>query len=255
MIDIIFSFFPQYCFARIIFAIFFNGNIKKSCDQNEFTKTACEEAGIIYCEDVLTYDAGGIGDHLFRSGLLILLYFAILGLIEWNEGTMLIKRIAGNVFGGTSTRKTVQDSEAEIQFEDDSDVINIAKKINANANELTKQHSLVVNNLEKSYSGFQAVKGVSFMVKPNSCFGLLGPNGAGKTSTFKMLTGEESVSKGEAFINGLEIQKDRFGSLREFGYCPQFDALLQQLTGRETLYLYGRLRGVPENILPKVKMF
>ena len=67
-----------------------------------------------------------------------------------------------------------------------------------------------------------------------------------------MLTGEESVSKGEAFINGLEIQKDRFGSLREFGYCPQFDALLQQLTGRETLYLYARLRGVPEKVLPKV---
>lgn len=67
-----------------------------------------------------------------------------------------------------------------------------------------------------------------------------------------MLTGEESVSKGEAFINGLEIQKDRFGSLREFGYCPQFDALLQQLTGRETLYLYARLRGVPEKVLPKM---
>ena len=31
------------------------------------------------------------------------------------------------------------------------------------------------------------------------------------------------------------------------GYCPQFDALIDQMTGRETLTMYARLRGVPEN--------
>ena len=30
------------------------------------------------------------------------------------------------------------------------------------------------------------------------------------------------------------------------GYCPQFDALIDQMTGRETLTMYARLRGVPE---------
>ena len=33
------------------------------------------------------------------------------------------------------------------------------------------------------------------------------------------------------------------------GYCPQFDALLEKLTVQETLYMYGRLRGVPESRL------
>jgi ABC-type multidrug transport system ATPase subunit len=33
------------------------------------------------------------------------------------------------------------------------------------------------------------------------CFGLLGVNGAGKTSTFKMLTGDTSVTSGEAYLN------------------------------------------------------
>ena len=28
------------------------------------------------------------------------------------------------------------------------------------------------------------------------------------------------------------------------GYCPQYDALIDQLTGRETLVLFARLRGV-----------
>lgn len=36
------------------------------------------------------------------------------------------------------------------------------------------------------------------------------------------------------------------------GYCPQFDALLEQMTGRETLTMYARLRGVPEDNIKAV---
>ena len=37
------------------------------------------------------------------------------------------------------------------------------------------------------------------------------------------------------------------------GYCPQFDAISDLLTGREHLELYARLRGVPEESVTKVK--
>ncbi len=33
------------------------------------------------------------------------------------------------------------------------------------------------------------------------------------------------------------------------GYCPQFDAVTDEMTVRETLYMYGRLRGVKEQEL------
>lgn len=36
------------------------------------------------------------------------------------------------------------------------------------------------------------------------------------------------------------------------GYCPQFDAINDLLTGREHLELYARLRGVPEESVTKV---
>jgi len=36
------------------------------------------------------------------------------------------------------------------------------------------------------------------------------------------------------------------------GYCPQFDALIDQMTSRETLHMYGRLRGVKEEQLKMV---
>lgn len=34
---------------------------------------------------------------------------------------------------------------------------------------------------------------------------------------------------------------------QNLGYCPQFDAIDELLTGREHLEFYARLRGVPEN--------
>lgn len=50
-----------------------------------------------------------------------------------------------------------------------------------------------------------AVNKVSFAVRAKECFGLLGVNGAGKTFIFKMLTGEEPITSGNAFIRGFNI--------------------------------------------------
>uniref|UniRef100_A0A8C6UEZ0 ABC transporter domain-containing protein n=1 Tax=Neogobius melanostomus TaxID=47308 RepID=A0A8C6UEZ0_9GOBI len=80
-----------------------------------------------------------------------------------------------------------------------------------------------------------------------ACFGLLGINGAGKTTTFKMLTGDIPVSAGEAFLNGYSIRTEMRDVHQNLGYCPQFDAINDLLTGQEHLEFYARLRGVPEN--------
>ena len=36
---------------------------------------------------------------------------------------------------------------------------------------------------------------------------------------------------------------------QRMGYCPQFDALLDHMTGREMLVMYARLRGIPERLI------
>lgn len=64
-----------------------------------------------------------------------------------------------------------------------------------------------IENLTKVYKSRKigrilAVDRLCLGVRPGECFGLLGVNGAGKTSTFKMLTGDESTTGGEAFVNG-----------------------------------------------------
>ncbi|XP_030594647.1 phospholipid-transporting ATPase ABCA1b isoform X2 [Archocentrus centrarchus] len=83
-------------------------------------------------------------------------------------------------------------------------------------------------------------------IPPGECFGLLGVNGAGKTTTFKMLTGDTMVTSGEAFLAGKSILREIEEVHRKMGYCPQFDAINELLTGREHLELYAILRGVPE---------
>uniref|UniRef100_A0A8C2D8D4 ATP-binding cassette, sub-family A (ABC1), member 2 n=1 Tax=Cyprinus carpio TaxID=7962 RepID=A0A8C2D8D4_CYPCA len=109
---------------------------------------------------------------------------------------------------------------------------------------------LKIDNLTKVYKSRKmgrilAVDRLCLGVRPGECFGLLGVNGAGKTTTFKMLTGDESTTGGEAFIQGQSILRELLRVQQSIGYCPQFDALFDDLTAREQLELYTRLRGIP----------
>jgi ATP-binding cassette subfamily A (ABC1) protein 3 len=79
------------------------------------------------------------------------------------------------------------------------------------------------------------------------CFALLGVNGAGKTSTFRMLTGEYAPTAGEAFVGGFSVTSEMTKARKVIGYCPQFDALNELLTGRELLEMYADLKGIPRS--------
>uniref|UniRef100_A0A8D3C9F8 ATP-binding cassette, sub-family A (ABC1), member 4b n=1 Tax=Scophthalmus maximus TaxID=52904 RepID=A0A8D3C9F8_SCOMX len=118
----------------------------------------------------------------------------------------------------------------------------------------SKTDILQIRDLSKTYVGRKraAVDRICVGVPAGECFGLLGVNGAGKTTTFKMLTGDTDVSSGEASVAGYSIQSEILDVHQNMGYCPQFDAIDELLTGREHLYLYARLRGVPESEIPRV---
>ncbi|KAJ8247643.1 hypothetical protein GJAV_G00248620 [Gymnothorax javanicus] len=107
---------------------------------------------------------------------------------------------------------------------------------------------LALKQLTKVYKRKQkpAVDRLCVGIPPGECFGLLGVNGAGKTSTFKMLTGDSMVTSGEAYLAGKSVLTEIDEVHQNMGYCPQFDALNDLLTGREHLEFYAILRGVPE---------
>ncbi|KAL3284410.1 hypothetical protein HHI36_018570 [Cryptolaemus montrouzieri] len=111
--------------------------------------------------------------------------------------------------------------------------------------QLQNDYVLVLKDLTKSYKKVVAVNGLNLTVKKSECFGLLGVNGAGKTTTFKMMTGDEMISFGNGWVNSYSIKSQMKSVHRFIGYCPQFDALLDNLTPRETLKIFSLIRGVP----------
>nr|KAG5687864.1 hypothetical protein BaRGS_007558 [Batillaria attramentaria] len=133
---------------------------------------------------------------------------------------------------------------------EDSDVAAERNRINSTPiPELTKHDSLILFNLYKQFGDFAAVRKVCVGVPEKECFGLLGQNGAGKTTIFKMLTGDVMMTDGTAYVKGHDIRHELKTVQSNLGYCPQFDALHDQMTARETLTMYARLRGVPETYI------
>ncbi|RWS16226.1 ATP-binding cassette sub-family A member 3-like protein [Dinothrombium tinctorium] len=115
-----------------------------------------------------------------------------------------------------------------------------------------KKFAFLAYNVTKTYEVLPVVDHLSFTVASKQCFGLLGANGAGKTTTFRMLIGDTRMDSGEAFIGDLSIFSNRKQYRQEIGYCPQFDALIPNLTGKEMLCLFARLRGYDEKQLDLV---
>ena len=73
--------------------------------------------------------------------------------------------------------------------------------------------------------------------------GLLGPNGAGKTTFLRLVAGELKPSRGAISVLGEDpfANRDLF---RRIGFCPQQDALYEDLTALEFVTFLSRLHGL-----------
>ncbi|XP_062542045.1 phospholipid-transporting ATPase ABCA3-like [Armigeres subalbatus] len=138
--------------------------------------------------------------------------------------------------------------------DEDSDVCTEKARLQAMTPTERNQYNLVIKGLTKYYGSYQAVNNLSVAIDRSECFGLLGVNGAGKTSTFKIMTGDESFSSGEAWVKGVSLVTNMSAVYQKIGYCPQFDALHEDLTGRETLNIYALLRGVRHENIKNVSL-
>jgi len=93
-----------------------------------------------------------------------------------------------------------------------------------------------------------AVDDVSFGVNQHECFGLLGPNGAGKSTTLNMITSTIPQTTGRIYYNGVETHVARLNDI-SLGYCPQNDTYWKELTIREHIEFFLKIRGYsPEKI-------
>jgi len=100
------------------------------------------------------------------------------------------------------------------------------------------------NNLTKYYGPKAAIQDVTFNVQPGEILGFLGPNAAGKTTTMRILTGFLPATSGSAQVAGYDVFNDSLEVRRRIGYLPETVPLYPEMSVRDYLGFFARVRGV-----------
>ena len=81
---------------------------------------------------------------------------------------------------------------------------------------------LTAEKIGKSYSGFQAVRDVSFALEAGEILALIGPNGAGKSTCFAMIDGQLAPTTGRITIFGKSTAGLATGDIWRLGVGRTF---------------------------------
>ncbi|KAL0491421.1 hypothetical protein AKO1_009845 [Acrasis kona] len=175
------------------------------------------------------------------SGVLLLMFLQsifFISIITFLEHLQIRLRRPGGLFN----KNDVHDRDQELE-EEDQDVTLERERVLSEEN----QDVLRTVNVNKTYgkgaSAKRALRQVSLGVGVDTCFGLLGPNGAGKTTLLNILSGVIGASSGRVEVNGTNVLGGALRSRSNMGVCPQSDRLWDNLTIRDHIKIYCKLRG------------
>ncbi len=105
--------------------------------------------------------------------------------------------------------------------------------------------AVLATGLVKTFGDNRAVDGIDLEVARGEVFGVLGPNGAGKTTMLQMLATLLPMDGGHAEVFGVDVVEHPHVVRQLVGVTGQFASVDENLTGRENLWLFGRLLGLP----------
>jgi ABC-2 type transport system ATP-binding protein len=110
---------------------------------------------------------------------------------------------------------------------------------------MSQMNAITAEGLVKIYksrkSEVRALDGIDLEVAEGTVLGLLGPNGAGKTTTVRILATLLKPDAGHATVAGFDVVKQADQLRQVIGLSGQFAAVDENLTGRENLWMFGRL--------------
>jgi ABC-2 type transport system ATP-binding protein len=108
-------------------------------------------------------------------------------------------------------------------------------------------NDIEVNDFTKRYGEIEAVKKISFSVKPGQLFGLIGPDGAGKTTLIRTICTLIVPDSGTILIKGMDVTQ-KVPQIRSIlGYMPQRFSLYQDLSVEQNLHFFAELFQVPDS--------
>ncbi|KAI3384472.1 hypothetical protein SNEBB_003207 [Seison nebaliae] len=235
---------PNHMFANGIFKLYTLEKTKVICDQySNLIISDCDK-------NFFSMEKPGV---LLNIIFLVVHAILISGLLVFIESrfSYRIRCYLSSIINRLKTcRSRTEKMENEsVEIEDVSpDIIKEQKyveDIRSNSKKL-EDNVVVVDGIEKNYGDFTAVHPTYLRLGYGECFGLLGANGAGKTTIFKMLTGNETPSNGNISINQMNLKSQPKLVQKTMGYCPQFDALSNYMTGKEIIEYYCYIRGIPD---------
>jgi ABC-2 type transport system ATP-binding protein len=99
----------------------------------------------------------------------------------------------------------------------------------------------LVKTFKSRSSTVKALDGIDLEVPEGTVLGLLGPNGAGKTTAVRVLTTLMNPDAGSARVLGHDVVKEADTVRGLVGLSGQYAAVDELLTGRENLWMFGRL--------------
>jgi lipooligosaccharide transport system ATP-binding protein len=94
--------------------------------------------------------------------------------------------------------------------------------------------------ISKKFGDRVAVDHLNLDVPGRVCFGLLGPNGAGKTTTLRMIYGVTRATSGTIRVFGMDIGDHVRAVRARLGVTLQQNALIEALSPKENLLVFGR---------------
>ena len=103
------------------------------------------------------------------------------------------------------------------------------------------QAAFEAHHIHKNFGETKALDGVTLKAEEGKIFALLGPNGAGKTTLVRLLSTLIAPDKGSAKVLGVDVAEHPDEVRRLIGLAGQFAAVDEFQTGRENLYMVGRL--------------
>ncbi len=112
---------------------------------------------------------------------------------------------------------------------------------------------LSVQGLTRSFYGVQALRGVTFEVRPGTITALIGPNGAGKTTAFQCITGVVPPDGGTVMFDGTDITGWGADRIARIGLTRTFQIArgISRLSVLDNLMLYAAQQP-GENLLAAV---
>jgi lipooligosaccharide transport system ATP-binding protein len=116
------------------------------------------------------------------------------------------------------------------------------RKIGHQMNKAASSTAPVVEarGISKKFGDRLAVDHLDLDVPAGVCFGLLGPNGAGKTTTLRMIYGVTRVTSGTIRVFGMDIGQHVRAVRSRLGVTLQQNALIEALSPKENLLVFGR---------------